>query len=83
MTRAPVGGTEPETVTANSRTTTTSVAHAGMRPCSVNQTSAANRDLVARGSMNFSEIGDWSRLLAIWPSTKSVRLATAKIASPI
>ena len=69
---------KPET--ANSRQMITTTTHPEALPISTNGTSAAtNNNLSAMGSINFPKVVIWLVLLAIWPSSQSVKEASPKI----
>ena len=69
-------------LTANSRTRTISSAQAGIWPISTNQSSAAVTSILsARGSANLPKSVTKLYFLAIFPSSRSVKLATMKMAT--
>ena len=68
-------------LTANSRSSTTSSAQAGILPCSTNHSIAAvTKILSARGSANLPKSVTRLYFRAIFPSSRSVRLAMIKMA---
>ena len=70
-------------LTANSRTRTISSAQAGIWPISTNQSSAAVTSILsARGSANLPKSVTKLYFLAIFPSSRSVKLATMKWPPP-